>query len=92
MRNIFRLKKKLNHTGIKDIRNLYRLEKESKAIKDTLLTDIQNLFEHKEEEENYYKPVRVSTFWSNNNIDYEITVLEVKYYQLKNILIKLDHI
>ena len=75
MRNLFRLKKKLNHTGIKDIRNLYRLEKESKAIKDTLLTDIQNLFEHKEEEENYYKPVRVSTFWSNNNIDYEITVL-----------------
>ena len=92
MRNLFRLKKKLNHTGIKDIRNLYRLEKESKAIKDTLLTDIRNLFEHKEEEENYYKPVRVSTFWSNNNIDYEITVLEVKYYQLKNILIKLDHI
>ena len=92
MRNLFRLKKKLNHTGIKDIRNLYRLEKESKAIKDTLLTDIQNLFEHKEEEENYYKPVRVSKFWSNNNIDYEITVLEVKYYQLKNILIKLDHI
>ena len=92
MRNLFRLKKKLNHTGIKDIRNLYRLEKESKAIKDTLLTDIQNLFEHKEEEENYYKPVRVSTFWSNNNIDYEITVLEVKCYQLKNILIKLDHI
>ena len=92
MRNLFRLKKKLNHTGIKDIRNLYRLEKESKEIKDTLLTDIQNLFEHKEEEENYYKPVRVSTFWSNNNIDYEITVLEVKYYQLKNILIKLDHI
>ena len=92
MRNLFRLKKKLNHTGIKDIRNLYRLEKESKAIKDTLLTDIQNLFEHKGEEENYYKPVRVSTFWSNNNIDYEITVLEVKYYQLKNILIKLDHI
>ena len=92
MRNLFRLKKKLNHTGIKDIRNLYRLEKESKAIKDTLLTDIQNLFEYKEEEENYYKPVRVSTFWSNNNIDYEITVLEVKYYQLKNILIKLDHI
>ena len=92
MRNLFRLKKKLNHTGIKDIRNLYRLEKESKEIKDTLLTDIQNLFEHKEEEENYYKPVRVSTFWSNNNIYYEIMVLEVKYYQLKNILIKLDHI
>ena len=29
-----------------------------------MLGDINNLFEH-EEEENYYKPVRVSNFWSN---------------------------
>ena len=28
-----------------------------------------NLFEH--EEENYYKPVRVSNFWNNNYIEYE---------------------
>ena len=46
---------------IKDIRNLFRLEKETKTIKDRVLTDIKNLFEH-EEEENYYKPVRVSNF------------------------------
>ena len=25
-----------------------------------------------EEEENYYKPVRISNFWSNNYIEYEI--------------------
>ena len=29
-----------------------------------------NLFEH-EEEENCYKPVKVSNFWSNNYIAYE---------------------
>ena len=55
---------------IKDIRNLFRLEKETKAIKDRILRDIKNLFEH-EEEENYYKPTRLSNFSSNNYIEYE---------------------
>ena len=32
--------------------------------------DIKNIFEQ-EEKENYYKPVRVSNFWSNNYIEYE---------------------
>ena len=48
-----------------------------------------------EEEENFYKPVRVSNFWSNGYIEYEsngVMVIEIKHYQLKNILIKLDHI
>ena len=49
---------------IKDIRTLFRLEKETKAIKDTIIRDIKNLFE--QGEENYYKPVTVSNFWSNN--------------------------
>ena len=48
----------------KDIRNLFRLEKETKTIKDRMLRDIKNLFEH--EEENYYQPVRANNFWSNN--------------------------
>ena len=65
---------------MKDIRNLFilkkdisklRQEKETKTIKDRILRDIKNLFEHEEEEENYYKPVRVSNFWSNNYIEYE---------------------
>ena len=55
---------------IKDIRNRFRLEKETKAIKDRILRDIRNLFEH-EEEEKYYKPVRVSNFWSNNYMECE---------------------
>ena len=58
---------------IKDIRNLFilmkdvrklRREKETKAIKDRILRDIENLLEHGKEEENYYKPLRVSNFWS----------------------------
>ena len=60
-RNIFRLKKELNYTAIKNIRNY----KETKAIKDRILIDIQILFDH-EEEKNYCKPVRGSNSWSNN--------------------------
>ena len=56
---------------IKDIRNLFRLENETKAIKDRILRDIKNLFEYEEQEENYYKPVTVSNFQSNNYIEYE---------------------
>ena len=70
IRNRFRLKKELRYTAIKDIRNVFRREKETKSIKDKVLWDINNLSEH-EEEENYYKPVRVSNFWSKNYTEYE---------------------
>ena len=43
---------------IDDVKNLFRLEKEIKAIKDRILRDIRNLFEY-EERDYYYKPVRV---------------------------------
>ena len=59
------MKKKLNYTPIENIKSHFRQEKKTKAIKDRILRDIKNLFEHKEEE-NYYEPVRVSNFWSNN--------------------------
>ena len=61
IRNLFGLKKELNYTAIKDIRNLLRREKETKAVRDRMLRDIKNLFEL-EEQEMYYKPVRVSNF------------------------------
>ena len=32
---------------------------------------MKNLFEPKKEEEKYYKPVRVSNFWSNDYIEYK---------------------
>ena len=44
VRNLFRLKNELNYTAIKDIKNLFILEKETKAIKDRILRDIKNLF------------------------------------------------
>ena len=69
--NLFRLKKELNHTPIRDVRNLFRLEKKIKAIKDRILTEIKNLFEHEDEEVNYNKPVTVTNFWSNNYTEYE---------------------
>ena len=56
---------------IKDIRNLFRLKKETKAIKNRILRDIKYLFEHEKEEENYYKPVRVNTFWNNSYIEHK---------------------
>ena len=60
--------KKLHHTAINNIRNLFRNEKDSNAIKDKIRRGIKNLFKHKEKE-NYYKPVRVSNFWSNSYIE-----------------------
>ena len=35
-----------------------------------MLRNNENLFEYEKEEENYYKPVRVNNFWSNNYIEY----------------------
>ena len=59
----------LQEENINDIRNLFRQEKETKAIKDRILRDVKNPFEH-EEERNYCKTVRVNHFWSNNYIEY----------------------
>ena len=50
---------------IKNIRNVFRLEKENKGIKDKIPIDIKNLFEE------YYKSVRVNNFWSDNYIEYK---------------------
>ena len=47
-RSLIRLKNEENYTTVKDIRNLFRLEKETKVIKDRTLIDIKNLFEHGE--------------------------------------------
>ena len=72
IRNLFRPKnKELNYTAITNVRNLFRQKKEINVIKDRILRYIKNLFEHEEEEENSYKPVKVSTFWRNNYIAYE---------------------
>ena len=87
--NLFRLNKELNCTAIRDIRNQFRREKETKAIKDRILRDIKNLFGHEKEEENYYKPVRVNNSWSNNYIEYESNVDRNKTLSVEEYLNKI---
>ena len=60
--------KKTENKIIKDVRNLFRLKK-NEVIKDKIINDIRNLFEH--EEEDYYKPIQIEIFWSDNFIEYE---------------------
>ena len=98
IKNLFRLKAKLNYTAIKDIRNLFRLKKETKAIKDRILRDIKNLVEHEEEEKvNYNEQIRASNFLSNNYIEYESNgdrnkILSVEEYRNKTkIYLKRQH-
>ena len=87
---MFRLEKEneeIKYRILRDIRNLFRLEK--KAIEDLILRDIWNLFKH-DEEKNCYKPVKVSNFWSNKYMEYGCKCDRIKHHQLKKILIKLD--
>ena len=65
------------------MRNLFRLEKEIKTVKNKILKDI------KYEEENYYKPVSVINFWSNNYIEYEINGVRNKTLSAEERLIKI---
>ena len=83
----FQNKKEIYDTIIKDIRNLFTLKKENEALKDRIIRNIRNLFE----QEDYYKPVRVRSFWSKIILNMKVTVIEIKHYQMKNILIKLEH-
>ena len=54
-----------------------------------MLRDIKNLFEHEEEEKNYYKPVRVSNFWSNNYIQYKNSCDKPKTLSVEEYLIRI---
>ena len=81
IRNHFRLKQELNYSGVKCIRNLLRLGKETKTIKDRILKGIKNIFQR--EEEDYCKKVRVNNFWSNNYIEYESSL-----YRNKTLLVE----
>ena len=52
-------------TIIENIRNLFKLEKETKEIKYKILRDIKNLFEK------YYKPVQLNNVWRVQYIEYK---------------------
>ena len=65
-----KIRKQSENNKIKDFRNLFRVLKVSEVIKDKIMRDIRTLFEE-EEEENYYKPVRIGTFYGNKYIEHE---------------------
>ena len=67
VRNLFRVMKEIDGTAIKGVRNLFRLKKE---IDDRIAKDIRNTFRLKAIKD-YYKPVTVGNFWSNNYTQYE---------------------
>ena len=51
-----------------------------------MIRGIINFFQH-EEEENYYKPVAVGNFWSNNYIEYK-SYSDIKKNHNMNLMIK----
>ena len=53
---------------IKNIRDIFKPKKENEAIKDHIIRDLRSLFE---QEDNYYKPIKVDNFWKDNFIEYE---------------------
>ena len=65
----------------------FQTRKRTETIKDRVLRDIKNLFE-REEEENYKRVIFGVTITLNT----KVTMIEIKHYQLRNILIKFDHI
>ena len=61
-------KKQTGENIVKSIRNLFKIKKDYEEIKDSIIKHIRTLFE---QEEKYYKPIRVGNFWNNNYIEYE---------------------
>ena len=80
IKNIFRLRKEIDNSAIKGITK----KKENETIKDRIIRDIKSLFE---QENNYYKPIRVGNLWNDGFIEYESN--SDKKNQYKNILMKL---
>ena len=69
--------------SIKDI-------KRENSDADKILRGIRTLFEL--DEEDYYEPIRTGNTFSTNYIEYESNGIKTKCYQLKIVLIKLNHI
>ena len=65
----FKIQKQFEDNTFKNTRNVFNLKKGNKVIKYRIVRDINTLFE--QQEEDFYKPVRVVTFWNNNYIEYE---------------------
>ena len=66
---------------------LFVLKKENEAIKDRIIKDIRNLFEH--EEEDYYNPLTAVNFCRNNYIECESNGDRNKTISFKEYLTKI---
>ena len=64
-----KIQKQFEDNTFKNTRNVFNLKKGNKVIKYRIVRDINTLFE--QQEEDFYKPVRVVTFWNNNYMEYE---------------------
>ena len=72
---------------IKNIRNNLNLKKENEATKDKMISEIRNLFESRNED--YHEPIRVSSFYSNDCIDYKSNGYRDKDLSIKEYLNKI---
>ena len=59
-------------------------------MKDRILRDVNNFFEHEKKEENYHKPIRVSHFQSNNYIEYRNNYDKNKTFSVEEYLNKIS--
>ena len=59
-----------------------------KVIEDRIIRDTRNLFG--QEKQDYYKPVRVSSFWSNNCTEYETNGNRTKILSIKGYLDEIE--
>ena len=66
---------------------LFVLKKENETIKERIIKDIRNLFEH--EEEDYYNPLAAVNFCSNNYIECESNGDRNKTISFKEYLTKI---
>ena len=58
-------------------------------MEDRIIKNVRNLFG--QEKQDYYKPVRVSNFWSKIIVNTKVKVKELKHSQSKDTLMKLKH-
>ena len=85
IKNLCRLRKAVDGSATKDIRNLFRRRKGNKTIKDKIIADIKAF----EEEDNYYKPIKIGNVWKNYYIEYESNSDKSKSLSVKEYLIKI---
>ena len=74
------------------MRSLFRLKKDVKGIKNIRIRNIRNLFEYEREGKIIINQYELIIFGLTIILNIKVTAIEIKLYQLKNILIILGHV